>query len=305
MLSMRRATRLPASTQRTHSPADWGICMTVCIAAACNTSRTIVTVSDRMAVWGQGETTADNVLLKLVRVHHPNWIAMIAGDDITIGVENVIRHAADTLLAYERPPSTLEVQAALIGAWRDEQNRVGQTMVLNPFRLTVEQFVRDGRQIFGGAKFSELATDLSIASKLKCQLLVCGFDENKMPALLVCDDDFGCRDYSRGGYVAIGSGQSQAFNSLSFHEYDTMCDLGQAIYRVCAAKFMAEKSVGVGRETVVMCLREDGKTKLMFKRAIEPIRKLWEEEGRPRLPSEEHINARIGSIESQLPWIDL
>jgi len=229
---------------------------------------------------------------------------MMAGDDIT-KIEEVVSKTRETLSKHKKSPSIAQTRMALRRAWRDVQNEIGAAAVLNPFALDVPAFVKEGKKKFGEAKFFDLASQLTQASRVECVLLVCGFDDTNRPALLVCNDEWGCRDYSRGNYIAIGSGQSQALASLAFHDYDSLCSLDQAIYHVCVAKFMAEKSLGSGKETMVLCLHEDGKTKWLFKRAIEPIRKLWEQEGRPRVPSSDKIATAIRPILNRLEWQDL
>ena len=287
--------------QRTPCPVNRELGMTVCVAAICNKSRTIVTASDRLLSWGH---TSSDTVLKLVRLQRPYWLGMIAGDDITVGVDAVAARVRERMSRREELPSIADMQTALRDAWRDVQNEVGAAAVLNPFRLTVPAFVKDGKRRFGEAKFYDIASRLEHASRLQSDLLVCGFDEKNLPALLVCTDE-GCRDYSRGSYMAIGSGAHQALASLAFHEVDRLWDLDRAIYHVCVAKFMAEKSIGVGPETMVLCLNEDGKTKWIFKRHIELVRRLWKKKGRPRDPSERAISETLTPILNQQEWQEL
>jgi hypothetical protein len=287
--------------RRVSAPSDWGMGMTVCIAAACETSKTLVMASDRLLSWGH---TSSDTVLKFVRLHSPYWIVMMAGDDLT-KAEEVVADARKALSTHKKSLTVAQVRSALRGAWRNAQNEIGAAAILNPFRLDVPTFVRDGKKRFGEAKFFDLAGQLQHASKVECVLLACGFDNTKRPVLLVCDDEAGCRDFSRASYVAIGSGQSQALASLAFHDYDSMCSLEQAIYHVCVAKFMAEKSIGVGKDTMVLCMNQAGQTKWIFKSAITYIRALWEQDGRPRIPPAEKISTTISPILSQLKWEDL
>ena len=287
--------------RRVSTPSDWGMGMTVCVAATCENSRTIVMASDRLLSWGY---TSSDTVLKFVRLHYPYWIAMMAGDDLT-RVEEVVADVREALSPHKNSPSVAQARSALRDAWRNAQNEIGAAAVLNPFQLDVPTFVRDGKRKFGEAKFFDLATQLAHASKVECLLLACGFDDTKRPALLVCDDESGCRDFSRAGYVAIGSGQSQALASLAFHDYDSMCSLEQAVYHVCVAKFMAEKSVGVGKDTMVLCMNQEGQTKWIFRTAVRFIRTLWEQEGRPRIPTAEKISETIAPVLKQLQWEDL
>src|SRR3954469_11739346 len=116
MLSAPPALRIPRPVTRrhVHSPRDWGIGMTVCVAAICDggtgPSSAIVTASDRLLTWGSFSTS--ETAMKATRIA-PRWLTMIAGEDITLGVEDVIRHTRATLDVYEgEHPNILQVQAA-------------------------------------------------------------------------------------------------------------------------------------------------------------------------------------------------
>jgi len=231
---------------------------------------------------------------------------MIAGDDITLGAEDVIRNTRQTLAAYDDGVfGVSEVQAAALASWRDVKNRIAETNVLSPFNLTINEFVQIGRDKFGDPKFTELVQRIEVESLLKCQMLICGFDQNLIPSLLVCDDDHPCSDYTRADFMAIGSGHTAAISSLAFHNYTRERTVAEAVYQVCAAKFMAERSgaAGVGRDTLVLCLDETGRKKWIFKGHIEMIRALWEREGQPRIPPTNQIVDTIEPILKHQKWI--
>jgi hypothetical protein len=277
--------------------------MTVCVAAICDggtgPSSAIVTASDRLLTWGY---SSSETALKAARLA-PTWLTMIAGDDVTAGVEDVIRDARLALAEYaEDSPGIVEVQGAILGAWRNVQTHKAEIAVLNPFGLGMSEFTQTGRKRFGTATFLEMAERMRVVSKVDAQLLVCGFDNNQVPALLVCEDDVGCRDYTRADFVAIGSGHTSAIANLAFHGYTRECGIESAVYQVCAAKFMAERAPGVGSNTLVLCLRDDGTTKWIFKSHLQMIRDFWAEHGRPRNPTNDRVAATITPILEQQKW---
>jgi hypothetical protein len=216
---------------------------------------------------------------------------MVAGDDITVGAEDVIREAHDTLAAYgsENNPTLLQVKSALLGAWRETQNRVGAAAVLNPLGLTLPVFLKTGRDKLGDVLFLDLARQLEIASRLQCQLLVSGFDDRGHAHFLALDDDAGCRDFTRNGFLSIGSGHTSALASLAFHDYDPTCAIELAIYQVCAAKFMSERAPGVGKKTHVFLQHGDGSQHWVAPESIAAIRALWEKSGCPKTPDTREI----------------
>jgi hypothetical protein len=281
--------------------SDWGICMTVCIGGICQYSSIIATVSDRMAVWGHGGS--DQPLLKAVRLA-PLWVALMAGDDITRGVEDVIRETRTTLKEYGDRHSVQQIRATIVSTWRDAQNARGAAAVLNPFAMTVRQFMKVGPTIFSSDRFNELALRLQEESRLESQLLICGFNEHGVPWLFAYDDDSPWHDFTRGGYIAIGCAAPVALSSLANQGYKRENDLRTAIYQLCVAKFAAESDQHVGRDTLVMCLRDDGHTCWITPGNINNrIRRLWER-NKIAMPDESDLARIIDPLVSASQWRD-
>jgi len=204
----------PALRRRVSRQQAWRIPVSVCIAAGCAGGDIIVTASDTLLTWGHTSTESGFKQAQLF----PGWSVMVAGDDITVGAEDVIREVHDTLAAYgpENNPTLLQVKSALLGAWRETQNRVGASAVLNPLGLTFREFLKTGREKLGEVLFVDLARQLEVASRLQCQLLVCGFDDRRRAHFLALDDDSGCRDFTRNRFLAIGSGHTSALSESRF-----------------------------------------------------------------------------------------
>ena len=121
--------------------------MTCCIAAACESNRLIASVSDTRLSYG---FASSEEFFKMVRLQHAFWMGMIAGEDVALAPESVTRQIAQTLAAYKPDsPTALQVRAAIIGAWRDVQNQVGQASVLNHIAMDVRKFHADGRDELG------------------------------------------------------------------------------------------------------------------------------------------------------------
>jgi hypothetical protein len=108
-----------------------------------------------------------------------------------------------------------------------------------------------------------------------------------------------CTSCDVTGFWAIGSGQQQALSSIffSFKDLDTRPiepSLEGLIYDLCAAKFMAERADGVGEATDLVIQRFGQGPHFYSDDSINAIRKIWEEEGRPRQP--ENIKDRIAKL---------
>src|SRR5437870_9520185 len=83
---------------------------------------------------------------------------------------------------------------------------------------------------------------------------------------------------------------------LFFHPYRQTCSWPLAVYHLCEAKFMAEPSWGVGKDTMLMVALsgkalgkwKPGKRERAYQflggEALSSIRSMWEKHGRPRVP---------------------
>jgi 20S proteasome alpha/beta subunit len=269
--------------------------VTVCIAAISDTSGMIVTASDRMVSYG---FTSAETAMKVTRIHDPFWVTMLAGDDIG-RAETVVRLVRANLKGYEKP-SVVELLTALDDACTRAKNQVAEAAVLSPLGLDLKTFYDSGRDKLGDAIFTHLFSDIQTHSRLGIELLVLGYDEYSLPALLKYDDVSGWREVTRVGFAAIGSGSISAESSLSFHKYNTTCPTSDAVYRVTTAKFMSERADGVGIETFVMCLNPNGETCFLISGDVDAhIRNIWNEIGRPRLPKLDDVKAAIGPLVSK------
>jgi hypothetical protein len=92
---------------------------------------------------------------------------------------------------------------------------------------------------------------------LQTSILLVGFD-NEGKAQISEIDEKSYADYRDIHFHAIGSGSTQALNTLLFQKHCKSKDLKTAIYNVYKAKRNAEVVVGVGKETEVIILNKEG-----------------------------------------------
>lgn len=252
--------------------------MTVCIAALCNGG--LVWAADQMMSWGSSVTS--DTSLKFDRLH-TRWIAMLAGDD-TMPAEAILRAVKTALDEYETP--TLDqVEAVIRNGWRRIKNQIAATHVLSPYDIDMETFLHEGREVFGEMGFAELRARIERASELPCELLFAGFDENDKGALLHAVHPGEPVNFARLGFAAIGSGRDSAIASLMWEPaHKSYHDERDAIYRVAAAKFMAESAQGVGKTCIIGGIKPDGQVFILPTDHVAKVRSVWENHGRPRIP---------------------
>lgn len=271
--------------------------MTVCVAAIASSGKEIITASDSMMSWGgvvTGETS-----LKYNRIHK-RWAVMIAGDDV-LPTETIIRNLSAALNANDEP-TTEQVEQAIRESWRIVKNTIATTHVLSAYGLDLETFIQEGRETFGDIGFADLRSAVDRASELSCELLVYGFDEYGRGTLFVVVHPGEPVNFTRLGFAAIGSGRDSAIASLMWNPpHKTYHETLDSVYRVAAAKFMAESALGVGRDTTVSSLLNDGTAFVLTVNQVQSIRNLWESEGQPRIPRPHKIALLFNK--KDLTWV--
>lgn len=270
--------------------ADWGLGVTVCIAAfssqgqSTDEGHSIITVCDRKVALAT--ISADDALDKIDPIHH-HWAAMTAGDDIThaIPIWDKIRQ----LLGYEHrseqkaPEKSLaEVSQACAVAFQEHRRRILENTYLSSYGLDMPKFLKEGRRLFGTVLFSQMCSQIS-AHEILCEFLVAGFDAKGYPHIFTVEDPGVARVYDSMNFWAIGSGQQLALSALMSSGYLAE-DWDFDIYDVCAAKFMAEKEPHVGESTFLLIHRFGEKSAYMIEEDILRIKYVWESHGLPRRP---------------------
>jgi len=111
---------------------------------------------------------------------------------------------------------------------------------------------------------------------LQTNILLVGFDENGKAQISEIDEK-SYADYRDIHFHAIGSGSTQALNTLLFQKHCKSKDLKTAVYNVYKAKRNAEVVVGVGKETEVIILNKDGFQELKEDKLLK-LSKIYDEE---------------------------
>ncbi len=264
-------------------PSDWGIGMSICIAAIAGWSR-IVLATDQMI--SAQDFSGDEMTLKIKAIHR-NWAMMFASNDIS-NVGPVFGEVHRGLTAVSEKKTLRAVRRVVLDAYQTQHlKKVNANLA--PLDLALGTFKEQGRQLLGDSIFEQLFWQINQLS-LDSQFLVAGYDEERQsPHIFEVSRLADPVSHDVLGFAAIGSGNHSALGSLYFHSYNRMMDLPTAFYHVCEAKFMAESAMGVGKQTSVLLMHRSGEdNKIVVHEAaagfLEEIRAKWEAEGKPRLP---------------------
>jgi 20S proteasome alpha/beta subunit len=269
-------------------PADWGVGMTVCIAAHCfesgSSRECIICATDAMI--STGEMSADHSARK-IQVIGDGWYAMFAGNDISClspiadHVENVISKNNSSGRA-----SRDTVVNAFVDAYKQQLKLRAESEVLTSIGYSLEEFKSNGLAQLGPDIFSRIFYDVE-SQVIDLTFLVAGFDRQENHHIFTVGSSGKVSYYSELGFWAIGSGQTQALGSL-FNASRRPRFIGRAgaLYRVCEAKFNAENALGVGPTTIVGIVDKDAARRFIFPNELEPLRPIWEKTRVVEVPPE-------------------
>jgi hypothetical protein len=258
--------------RRSIRPADWGLGMTLCIAAVAR-EKAIIAVSDMR--FDLGYTSGDG-MPKMGRLNK-YWAAMFAGNDAS-NAPRILANLAETLHGSSNV-SRHQIEKLFRDEYRAALIERIESVVLSPYKLSVDEFTRTGVKRFTPEVFADIRAEMA-SVELGYEFLVFGFDEQRLPHIFRVHRGGLVQDCRLCGFWAIGSGDVAAVHHMMFQEYKTTLPLRTAAYYVCAAKFFAERA-SLGLSTHVVCLMRDGR---LIGIDVKAIRKLWQLSGRARVP---------------------
>jgi ATP-dependent protease HslVU (ClpYQ) peptidase subunit len=262
--------------------------LTVCIAAASNDGRFVVTATDGQLTFG--EITADVMLGK--RVWFDDWQCMYAGEPANCQMIFEEMHTV-----HSGQPLTREnIKTVMLAAYRKRMSASLSASVLAPYDLSMDEFKKDGLSMFGEREFTRLSQLLEDhAYQYRDQLLIVGWGKTIHANMIYKIEPHRDRDYKYEGIAAIGSGEVTALSTMLLLGQSRQTLLVDTLYNVAAAKFSAEKSydrdVGQHTSMFVQWKRTDDDDdglpgKWITDIHVDRLRALWEEHGRPRFPEE-------------------
>lgn len=176
------------------------------------------------------------------------WTALFAGNDVEFASE-ILGSAGHALRKMKRPRPLQVVRAVNAEIHRKQDENI-EAAVLKKFGFTVESFLKNGKRLCGEHVYADLAIRVASA-RISFSALIGGFDPDGRGHLLVAQANRAPGSADGVGFWAVGSGRPLAMGSLAFaanyRRFSDKSTLGDAIYAVLEAKFMAEQNAYVGR----------------------------------------------------------
>jgi 20S proteasome alpha/beta subunit len=246
---------LPACTTEGSWEHRWGIPewerrdMTICIAAICESGRTIVVGSDREL--GIGFTSAE--------FHDGKWLHLY--DRWSIGFSGTVSNATDVILMARRAEKQLEshasfdVSESIAKAYQKARLRTAAARFLANRGWTIEDYRQFGAKQLPPDTYATIDAQISVYN-FDADLILAGFGEEDLgPSILTVKNPGVCIDHSKIGFWCVGTGSTAAQMSLFSREYAWSCSPERAAYYVYEAKVAAEHATGVGKTTDIHLIR--------------------------------------------------
>src|SRR3990167_1493764 len=150
--------------------SDWGIGMTLCIAATADYGQAIVVLSDTRVSLGYTSGESFNKASKV----NQRWAVSIAGDNVTCA-SPVIEAAKERLWDIDRP-SRKEVETVIVASVHEQLIKKIEAEVLSPYNFTVNEFTKSAHLDLGPEAFGDLRQQIAHVT-LGVEFLVFGFDK--------------------------------------------------------------------------------------------------------------------------------
>jgi hypothetical protein len=267
-------------------PADWGIGMTVCIAAICEPEvgdEYIVTASDRMVSMG-GYFSGDEIVRKIDPCG-VGWTSMLAGNDVSPAVPILAKIMASTRDKPDYGDTQESVADAFRAAYKAQRMEAIEDDLLASAGFTWETFRKsDARAQLPERTYERIIDNIS-TYELDITFLVSGFDSDGEAHIFTISNPGKCDYYKKLGFWSIGSGQHQAVASMFASRYDRHNSLEECVAQVLASKLSAESASGVGKDTWLMAHSAKLRNTSMFIKphTVSFFRSEWDK--LPRIPS--------------------
>jgi hypothetical protein len=231
--------------------------MTVCAAALAAGKTAIVCVADKAVSYGgliQWDASDSGKIIKL----NPS------GSVVMISDEGDGPRVLDAL--FEKAPDIGAKKRATIRGTCEEQYRVAvdnlvEAKYLRPRLLDRSKYVAAITAPEVNHLLRSLADEIK-AFDMQCDLLVCGFDIDRVPFIFDIGSPGIARDMTMTGFQAIGAGWEKAVSRLLFAEHKSQHSIERVLYDCFDAKANAEMTPTVGYEWDAVVIRAGDMTEV-------------------------------------------
>jgi hypothetical protein len=223
--------------------------MTICIAAIAkeDDKEYIIFSTDHMITTAMGQFEHSIVKYKQL---NKNTVAMLAGDSLLF---DDLTRLDNSALPFGK------IKLDVFKNFKNKRREIIENQIFEVFGINQTFFI-DSLQKPIPNPFVHSILERVAEFELETAILLIGFDNGHAQISEVNEGGFA--DFRMINFHAIGSGNTQAANTLLFQKHSKKDKLLPTVYNVYKAKRNAEVLEGVGKETELLVLSETGVTPL-------------------------------------------
>lgn len=214
--------------------------MTVCIAALAANSQVIVCIADKAVSYGD-HIQWDADASKITTLDNNKSLILMAGAE---GPTNRVLRKLDPLTA-EWSGNRIKLLAVLEEKFKEAFEEEQELKVLHQEMMTRKDYLK----AISAGQINNHVEDIAVRIKnfsFDCNLIVCGFDKQGAPYIILLEPPGLAIDCSNNGFQAIGTGWEKATSELLYTEYSRSHGVARTLYDCFDAKLHAEMAPGVG-----------------------------------------------------------
>ncbi len=238
--------------------------MTICIAAIGKEQdeEFIVFSTDHMITTQMGQFEHSILKYKPLNGH---TVAMLAGNPFIF--EELVE-LKDNNVDFET------IKNEIFDNFKKKRQQIIQNGIFNMYGIDQEFFIESLKREVPNEYIDTILTQVTNL-KLDTRILLVGMDNGIAKIVEIDEEDM--TNFRDMNFHAIGSGDTQAVNTLLFQKHDKCDNLLATLYNVYKAKRNAEVLRGVGKETELLILGKETYLKINGKN-MSILRKIYEDE---------------------------
>ncbi len=242
--------------------------MTVCIAALAANSQVIVCIADKALSFGdQIQWDADSS--KITTLDNNKSLILMAGSE---GPTSRVLRKLDPLTA-EWSGDRNDLMDVLEKKFKEAFSEEQEITLLHRQGMTKNDYLR----AISGGQINRYMESLAVEVRdfrFECALIICGFDKNNMPYIVLLEPPGTAIDCTARGFSAIGTGAEKSISGLLFAEYERAHGVAHTLYDCFDAKLHAEMAPGVGYDWEMRLITATGAVPL-HEKAKPLLERVW------------------------------
>jgi len=263
--------------------------MTICIAAICESGRSLVALADKMITYSAPPYHQFEHPKPKIHELTKNTIFMTSGSAL---LPSVYIRLIQTMLSQQTNIGSIRDIAEIAKeAYKFLRTNIITDRILGKYGITWGEFKNVINERGLGDLYYKILGEIE-DFRVELEAIIAGIDSSGVHIFLI-ENPGELSSFDDIGYTAIGSGEYHAIRSFIENDYSIDFPLEKALYVIYEAKKYAECAPGVGESTDIVVINHKGIKKIdknifsmldtVYKAKINAIKKIFEEEIQEKL----------------------